>query len=36
MGNFDGNFINDFIFLNGIIFYGSEVDSEWKIYNNFG
>lgn len=36
MGNFDGNFINDFVFFNNIILYGSIVNFEWKIYENFG
>lgn len=36
MGNFDGNSTNDFILPNGTILYGSKVDSERKIYNNFG
>lgn len=36
MGNFDGNSTNDFILPNGTILYGSEVDTERKIYNNFG
>lgn len=36
MGNFDGNSTNDFILPNGTILYGSEVDTERGIYNNFG
>lgn len=36
MGNFDGNSTNDFILPNGTILYGSDIDSERKIYNNFG
>lgn len=36
MGNFDGNSTNDFVLPNNTILYGSAVDSERKIYENFG
>ncbi|XP_061188967.1 mucin-like protein [Saccostrea echinata] len=36
MGNFDGNTTNDFILPNRTTLYGSNVDTERKIYNNFG
>lgn len=36
MGNFDGNKINDFILLNGIMFLYNVMNSERKIFYNFG
>jgi hypothetical protein len=36
MGNFDGNSTNDFVLPNGTILYGSDVNTERGIYNNFG
>lgn len=36
MGNFDGNSTNDFVLPNNTILFGSAVNSERKIYENFG
>ncbi|CAG2254068.1 MUC4 [Mytilus edulis] len=36
MGNFDGDKTNEFILPNGNVLPPSDVDSERKIYNNFG
>ncbi|VDI73637.1 Hypothetical predicted protein [Mytilus galloprovincialis] len=36
MGNFDGDKTNEFILPNGNVLTSSDVDSERKIYNNFG
>lgn len=36
MGNFDGNFINDFILFNGIILNKNLIKIERDVYNNFG
>lgn len=36
MGNFDGNVVNEFVFLNGIILDDNVIGIERDIYNNFG
>lgn len=36
MGNFDGNSTNDFILPNGTFLKPEDVNTERKIYNNFG
>lgn len=36
MGNFDGDSNNDFVLPNGTILQAEDVNSERKIYNNFG
>lgn len=36
MGNFDGDSTNDFVLPNGTMLTPEDVDSERKIYKNFG
>ncbi|XP_071150206.1 uncharacterized protein [Mytilus edulis] len=36
MGNFDGDKTNEFVLQNRIVLSSGDVDSERKIYNNFG